>query len=150
MHEFDIQLDLNPSHSILDELADGLNVYSAEHVEKPGFRPIAVFARDDAGSLRGGICGRINWGWLSVSLLWVRPDTRGSGLGSTLLSRLESEAVSLGCTQSHVDTFSFQARDFYLARGYEVFAELPDYPEGHSRIYLMKTFQVAPQEPGPE
>ena len=89
--------------------------------------------------MQGGIYGRINWSWLAISLLWVSPDQRGEGLGSKLLQRLESEAAARGCTRSHVDTLSFQAREFYVAHGYETFAELSDYPEGHSRIYLRKT-----------
>ncbi len=94
--------------------------------------------------MQGGIYGRINWSWLSVSLLWVKSGNRGSGLGSTLLKRLETEAQALGCTKSHVDTFSFQAEGFYLANGYEIFAELPGYPDGHSRIYLKKLLSVVP------
>ncbi|MGI9206050.1 MAG: GNAT family N-acetyltransferase [Woeseiaceae bacterium] len=139
MKDFDIQLDLKPSQASLDELADGLNEHSLQIVEKAGFQPIAFFARDNCDRLQGGIYGRINWNWLRVSLLWVSPDNRGSGLGSELLNKLESEATTRGCVNSHVDTFSFQAREFYLTNGYAVFAELPDYPAGHSRIYLKKS-----------
>jgi len=135
---FDIQLDLKPSQEILDELAAGLNDHSLPLVAKPGFQPIAFYARNNRGRLQGGIYGRINWNWLNVSLLWVSPDNRGSGLGSQFLNQLESDAIKRGCTNSHVDTFSFQAREFYISNGYEVFAELPDYPDGHSRIYLKK------------
>ena len=139
----DIQLDLSPTHSSLDELAAGLNDHASAHIERPGFLPVALFARNEQGDMRGGIYGRINWGWLYVSLLWVSPEERGKGLGSTLLDRLESEAVAKGCTQAHLDTFSFQARDFYLAHGYTSFAELADYPDGHSRIYLKKPLRAA-------
>ncbi len=144
MIKFDLELDLNPKQSYLDELAAGLNEHSEGFVEKAGFQPIALFARDKSGCMQGGIYGRINWSWLSVSLLWVGPDNRGSGLGSALLARLETEAAALGCTKSHVDTFSFQAQAFYVANGYEKFAELPDYPDRHSRIYLKKSLSVAP------
>ncbi len=144
MNRFNIELDLKPKQSCLDELAAGINQHSESFVEKAGFQPIALFARDKLGCMQGGIYGRINWSWLSVSLLWVSSDSRGSGLGSALLERLESEAAALGCAKSHVDTFSFQAQEFYIANGYETFAELPDYPDGHSRIYLKKSLWIAP------
>jgi GNAT superfamily N-acetyltransferase len=144
MIEFDIELDLNPQQSCLDELTAGLNEHSEGFFEKTGFQPIALFARDKPGCIQGGIYGRINWNWLNVSLLWVSADNRGSGLGSALLRRLETEAAALGCTKSHVDTFSFQAKEFYVAHGYEMFAELADYPDGHSRIYLKKSLSAAP------
>ena len=139
MSSIEIELDMNPTQESLDALATGLQEHALSFVEQPGFRPIALFARDESGRLRGGIYGRINWRWLSISLLWVSPDNRGSGLGTTLLQRLESEAMAEGCTRSHIDTFSYQAHQFYLANGYKAFAELSDYAEGHSRIYLQKS-----------
>jgi len=135
----ELKLDLSPTQASLDELTAGLKEHSLPIVEKPGFQPVALFAREKGNRLQGGVYGRINWNWLSISRLWVSPDSRGSGLGSTLLRRLEAEAVLRGCTNSHVDTFSFQAREFYLANGYKPFAELQDYPDGHSRIYLKKS-----------
>lgn len=143
MQKYLVQLDLNPSDSSLDQLSAGIADHSASFVDQPGFQPMALFARDSERALRGGIYGRINWSWLSISLLWVHPDDRGSGLGATLLNRLEEESMLAGCTKAHVDTFSFQAREFYLGNGYEKFAELPNYPEGHSRIYLRKSLSIA-------
>jgi hypothetical protein len=43
-----------------------------------------------------------------------------------------------------LSTFSFQARPFYERFGYEVFGELPDYPEGHS-LYFMKKMLRDPE-----
>lgn len=142
MKTFDIELDLSPSQESLDELAAGLVEHSLPIVEEPGFQPVALFVRQKSGRLQGGIYGRINWNWLSISRLWVSLENRRSGLGSDLLHRLETEAVERGCTNSHVDTFSFQAREFYIANGYKPFAELHDYPDGHSRIYLRKSLEA--------
>ncbi len=138
MSRFEAELDLKPKQSLLDELSAGLKEHAEPFVSEEGFQPIAYFARDNQGHMRGGIYGRINWNWLKISLLWVCAEHRGRGFGSELLRQLESEAASRGCTNSHVDTFSFQARDFYLANGYEKFAELSAYPEEHSRIFLKK------------
>ncbi len=46
--------------------------------------------------------------------------------------------MSRGCTYAHLNTFSYQARPFYEKRGYEVFAELDDYPKGHQRVFMKK------------
>jgi len=40
------------------------------------------------------------------------------------------------------DTFDFQARGFYERLGYEAFAELQDFPRGHSRFFMKKTLAV--------
>ena len=139
MTDIDLQLDLDPASADLEKLTRGLQEHAQAIVPEPGFRPVAVFARDQDNAVVGGVYGRINWDWLSISLLWVHPEQRGSGLGSSLLQRLESEAITMGCKGSHVDTLSYQAREFYEAQGYEAFAELPDYPPPHSRIYFRKS-----------
>jgi hypothetical protein len=38
----------------------------------------------------------------------------------------------------HLDTFDFQAKDFYVKHGYEVFGVLEDCPEGHVRYFMKK------------
>lgn len=46
--------------------------------------------------------------------------------------------VIKGCNLVHLDTFDFQAKDFYLKHGYEVFGVLDDCPMEHKRYYMKK------------
>ncbi|MBR5953023.1 MAG: GNAT family N-acetyltransferase, partial [Pseudobutyrivibrio sp.] len=63
---------------------------------------------------------------------------RKDGLGSKLLKTAENEARNRGCKYAFVDTFSFQAPEFYIKHGYkEVFA-LNDYPYTGKRFYYTK------------
>lgn len=73
-----------------------------------------------------------------VSVIFVDEDYRDQGLGSILLNKVESEAKTLGVKLSHLDTFDFQAKEFYEKHGYEVFGTLDDCPEGHKRYYMRK------------
>ena len=43
-----------------------------------------------------------------------------------------------GCDHIHLDTFDFQARDFYEKNGFQIFGAIEDYPVGHKRYYLVK------------
>ena len=43
-----------------------------------------------------------------------------------------------GCHLIHLDTFDFQAKDFYIKHGYEVFGVLDECPKKHKRYYLKK------------
>jgi ribosomal protein S18 acetylase RimI-like enzyme len=70
--------------------------------------------------------------------MWIREDLRGCGYGHQLLTRLEDEARQRGARHAHLDTFSFQAPTFYQRHGYRIFGELPDYPAGHTRYYMVK------------
>lgn len=75
---------------------------------------------------------------LYISILFVNEDKRGQGLCSILLKFMEQEAKSLNIQLIHLDTFDFQAKDFYLKYGYEIFGVLDDCLKGHKRYYMKK------------
>ncbi len=75
---------------------------------------------------------------LVVNILFVDEKYRHKGLGSQLLKKVEIEAKALGAKLAHLDTFEFQAKDFYLKHGYEIFGTIDDCPPGHTRFYMKK------------
>ncbi len=128
-----------------------------EYVEKPEWEIIgggisdfnSQNAGDDSGDdlcfvlregqeIVGGVIGATYWKWLYINLMWIREDLRGKGFGQRLLSLAEAEARKRGAKNAYLDTFSFQAPNFYQKHGYEVFGELPDFPKDHTRFFLKK------------
>ena len=99
---------------------------------------IRVLIKDKKDEIVGGVFGEPFGGWLYISVLWVKKTLRNNGFGTKLMDIIEDEAKKLGCTNVHLDTFSFEAPRFYERRGYEVFALLDDYPKGHSKYFLKK------------
>lgn len=94
---------------------------------------------DDKGKIVAGCIARMYcWNVMYIDILWVDKTYRKCGIGSALLKSVESEAREKGCRLVHLDTFDFQAKDFYLKYGYEVFGELKDCPANHSRYFLSK------------
>ncbi|WP_244642498.1 N-acetyltransferase [Phyllobacterium sp. 628] len=75
-----------------------------------------------------------------VDWLWVRPSSRKTGLGTRLLEKAEAVARERGCLGAHLETFTFQAPDFYRRFGYEEFGRIDNYPPGHATIWMKKTF----------
>jgi len=138
MDDLVLTVETDPVAADVTALAAGLTEHSLPITGARGFLPVAVFARDAAGYLVGGVQGQINWNWLHVALLWVAAERRHGGLGSKLLATVERAGAERGCRWAHLDTFSYQARPFYERHGYEVFATLDDYPPGHQRFYLKK------------
>ena len=61
-------------------------------------------------------------------------------LGSLLLEEVENDAKSKGAKLIHLDTFDFQAKEFYEKQGYIVFGILENCPEKHYRYYLKKSY----------
>jgi GNAT superfamily N-acetyltransferase len=101
-------------------------------------RPIRIFIQGQAGKVVGGVITNCFGGWMYISLLWVEKSLRNQGYGTRLLQLAEEEAVNLGCTHAHVDTYSFEARPFYEHHGYLLFATLEDYPPGYCKYFLKK------------
>lgn len=75
---------------------------------------------------------------LHVDILFVEEAHRGQKLGGQLLRKVENEAKAMGAKLAHLDKFDWQAKDFYLKMGYDIFGELEDCPEGHTRYYMKK------------
>lgn len=93
----------------------------------------------DGHKVVGGITAILYcWKCLYIDVLWVEEEYRHQGLGAQLLKKVEEVAIKSGCHLSHLDTFDFQAKAFYLKNDYEIFGELKNCPPGHSRFYLKK------------
>lgn len=66
---------------------------------------------------------------IHVKALVVAREYRKQGLGSQLLQDLEAEAVNRGVYTVTLSTLSYQAKEFYLQHGYELYSSLKDVPE---------------------
>ena len=76
----------------LDAIRQGLRAYNLPHIDASHRTPLSVYARDEAGTVIGGLTAE-TWGnWLSVEWLWVADSQRGSGLGGRLMRAAEREA----------------------------------------------------------
>jgi GNAT superfamily N-acetyltransferase len=115
-----------------------LVAYNQSRTGRNDYRPLIIAIDDPDGRVIGGLWGRTAYDWLYVELLFVPDALRGRGLGSELMTRAESEAVSRGCHGAWLDTFEFQARGFYERLGYTCFGELRDYPPGSARYFMKK------------
>lgn len=99
---------------------------------------IAFYVEDDQGDLLGGLHGNFEWDFLVIKRLWVAEH--GKGLGSQLLKKAETKALEKGKKGVWLDTFEFQAREFYEKQGYTVFGEIPEAAGDFDRYFLMKRF----------
>jgi ribosomal protein S18 acetylase RimI-like enzyme len=60
------------------------------------------------------------------------------GYGKKLLEMAEDFAIERKCKLVKLDTFSFQAPEFYKKQGYEVYGTVENFPEGFNHYYLLK------------
>lgn len=114
---------------------DNLPPHSSDNMTSLGF-----VVKENKIGVVGGVYGKILLGnMLSVDVLWVDEKYRGRDYATLLMATLEDAARKLGSHLSVVDTFDFQALDFYQKNGYTVFGVLDDCPcVGNKRYYLKK------------
>ena len=87
----------------------------------------------------GGITGYL-WGMvLEIDYLWIGDSWRGQGMGKRLVLQLEEAARARNGRTSILNTFSFQAPDFYQSLGYELMAVVEGYGDQHRRYFLRKS-----------
>jgi len=110
--------------------SSGLNIYDGELFTK--------VIRDEAGDIIAGITG---WTWAMISeitLLWVKEEYRGNGLGEMLLKAAEEHIAKKGCTTILLRSYSFQAPEFYEKNGYKTVHILNDFPDSYRHHTLVK------------
>lgn len=124
---------------VLDDAITDYNIVSAKELPRAIIQRLDFIAVNSKGHLIGGIQSMmVNWGILEIDLLFVSKQYRKLGVGSQLLGYVEDIARKSGCYLSHLSTFDFQAKDFYLKHGYEIFGILENCPRGHQRYYVSK------------
>lgn len=136
---YSLILVTNPDPADEQAIRDGLSAYNLVYGADDRFHNLVIIARDEDGRLIGGLLGGTIWSWLHVGWLWLEDSARFQGLGSRLLAMAEDEARQRNCQYAQLETHEFQALDFYLQRGYSVFAELADCPPGHTKFFLKKS-----------
>ena len=134
-----IEFKSNPSENERLQILEPLRAYNAAKAGDGLSEKFALFVRDETtDAVIGGLHGRILYRWLFIELLVIPEQTRGQRMGSQLMDMAESFARERNCVGVWLDTFDFQAPDFYRKHGYQEFGRLDDYPPGHQRLFFQK------------
>ncbi|AQR94892.1 GNAT family N-acetyltransferase [Clostridium saccharoperbutylacetonicum] len=113
--------------------------YNLARLEDKNPKDLGVYLEDEKGEMIGGLIGNTHGNWLTIKFLWVSENARGQSIGSKLLKKAEETAKERGCKYVFLDTFSFQAPEFYKKYGYEEKFVLEEYPIEGKRHYYTKT-----------
>ncbi|KLI66761.1 histone acetyltransferase [Vibrio vulnificus CladeA-yb158] len=122
-----------------ETIRQGIRAYNAQHLPDGEVKKIGCFVRNEEGNLVGGLTGDLFTNSVFVEFLWLDEHYRQNGLGSQLMQRLGHEVKPQGVTDICLDTYSFQALDFYLKLGFEKVGQYSDYPaKGINKYFLQK------------
>jgi len=134
-----IQFEVNQED--IDFLWNGIIEYNKQvgpMLKYPPYEPFRIIIRNEDNDIIAGILTKIYLRCMFVELLWIDSNYRKKGIGTELLNRVEKYAKESGCIFIHLDTFSFQAIEFYKRYGYKVICTIDDYPDNIKRFYLKK------------
>lgn len=135
---YKIYKNVKDAFEIIDEQLYAYNKKCVPATQSPEAIGINYIIKEN-DSFVAGICADVyTWKIMYIELLFVDEAHRNKDLATMLLHKIEQDAKALGVTLVHTDSYDFQAKDFYLKQGYEVFGVLDDCPKGHKRYYLKK------------
>lgn len=140
MKKFELKQGVNEKDRdiILKALLD-FNTSKVPLTQEKGLSVVNMTLRDENDSIVAALMSRVyGWNAMEISVLWVHEDFRGQGLGKQLMEKAEARAKEMECTLIHLNTFDFQAPDFYKKLGYSEFGVLDNSPTGHKMYFLKK------------
>jgi GNAT superfamily N-acetyltransferase len=142
MTNYVIEESTREEYGLVDNGIVEYNLSKVPFTQEPSFISINRVIKGLNGEVLAGINIQLYcWNCLYVDVLWVKEEYRKEGYGSILLNEVEKIAKDKGCNLIHLDTFDFQAKDFYLKHGYEIFGVLDDCPMEHKRYYMKRIYR---------
>lgn len=124
----------------IDNTLGDFNKSQVQYTSKMDYLPLNYHIKNESGVIIAGINACSCWQMVYISEFWVDAAYRHQGIGSCLIKKIENEAKTKGAIVSYADTFDWQAKDFYLKHGYEIFGTIENCPPGHNRFFLKKHF----------
>ncbi|OZB96194.1 GNAT family N-acetyltransferase [Paenibacillus sp. XY044] len=112
--------------------------FNSRHAPNGIYEETNLCVKDETGNIIAGLNSAICWNWMEIDILWVDDEYRGCGHGKRLLEEAERIAVSKHCTFIKLNTFSFQAPEFYKKYGYREMAVIENAPLGYQHYYFIK------------
>lgn len=125
-----------------ETIFSGLLEYNLARIEDKNPKDLGVYMEDEKGEILAGLIGNTHGNWMTVKYLWVSEKLRGQNIGSQILKKAEATAKERGCKYAFLDTFSFQAPEFYKKYGYKEQFVLQEYPVEGKRYYFTKNLHI--------
>ncbi|MHC8305272.1 GNAT family N-acetyltransferase [Pseudomonas sp. PB3P13] len=139
-----IEMTQEPTPEDREAILAPLRAYNLAQAGDGESELLALLVRDANDEILGGLYGRFFYQWLFIELLSVPDEARGQGMGSRLMKMAEDLAREKECVGIWLDTFDFQAPQFYKKLGFTEVGEIADYPPGHRRFFLQKRLLNSP------
>lgn len=134
-----LELVHNPSVEDVNLICAGLKSFNMHHLPELNERDLAIFVKADNAEVVGGLVALTVCSIMQIKYLWIDERYRMQGLGSKLMLQIIEYAKSLNLSSITVETYSFQAPEFYLTHGFVEVGKYTNYPAvGMNKIFFQK------------
>lgn len=136
--DYRISFETNPKSEEIQLLNDGISAHAKQKKGMSQLKLFAFFIRDENEEILGG-CNCCNlYGCLYIDQLWVKESLRGKGYGTQLVQKAEALAKENKCNFITVNTFDWEALDFYKKLGFYVEFERRGFDKNSIFYFLRK------------
>lgn len=129
-------LDKSPSEKDDAIIRAGINDFNNSLHDDPVSHH-SIFAKLN-GKIVGGALIYQHSDAIYIDSLWVDEKYRHQGVGTTLLKKAEQDALEKGILKQVICTFHKPNMQYYMKRGFELMATVPEYLHGMDKYYLRK------------
>lgn len=136
MEKYNIKFSLEDNRALLESKINSFN-HGFINTNNEYY---CISAKDKNNVLLAGLAAELYGNVFYINYLWVSDKLRGGGLGRELLRLAEKKARGTDSNTIAVDTFSFQAPDFYVCNGFSIIGIL-ECGEDYKRYYLSKSLK---------
>lgn len=133
-----ISAERKQARAVARQLWRGLIRFNRETAGPFNYSRLVLSVRGASGRVVGGLILQSYWKESYIELLWLSARTRGQGRGRALIQEAERRARRRGSKLIHLNTYSFQAPDFYERMGYRRCGAMRGSPKGAHRYFYVK------------
>lgn len=134
MNKPTINLEKTPNENTDKLIVDGLFDYVTNAIHDDA-KQLSIYAKIK-DELIGGAIIYEHSDTLYVDKIWIQENYRSQGIGTKIMNRLINYARESNIKKVFLDTFEFQAYDFYLKLHFKETGRAPGYLLGHDRIFM--------------
>lgn len=130
----------SPSKADIGFIYNKLHEFNTEYFKALKESEFCIFIEGKNGVYIAGLYGKKIFTVINISYIWVSQPYRHQGLGKSLIQKVEAEAKNDGVEKLFVETYTFQAVEFYSKLGFKEVGRYTDFPKsGIDKVMFQKS-----------
>lgn len=139
MDTIEYTIDQNPKPEDDKILREGIVKFNKEVIKEKATH-FSIFAKENTKIVGGALVWEHSDA-LYIDVLWLDDSYRKKGIGTKIISMIDTVAIDKGISKIFVDTYAFQAQKFYQKHGFNFIGTIPGYLLGCDRVFMRKDIQ---------